>query len=463
MKTKTEKHELDVETFLPYNKPGPRYTSYPTAVEFDESFDDRAFSQALQNESGTSSRPLSLYVHLPFCPNLCYFCGCHSLITRDRSRIDRYLDYLKREMNLFVEQIDPDRPVSQIHWGGGTPSYLSPEQIQTLMDALRNRFSIRADAEIGAEVDPRGCTEDHLEALRESGFNRISMGIQDFHPQVQEAINRIQSEEDVRTLVEQCRTMGFESINMDLMYGLPHQTPETFDNTLSSVIELNPDRLAVYSYAHVPWKKPHQKAIPEEELPEPKTKLQLFLNTIRTLTRNGYEYIGMDHFAKPDDDLTIAQKNGTLQRNFQGYFTHSGSDLLGFGISGISTLENVYAQNIKDEKSYFERIDEGRLATFRGYRLTGDDPLRRTVIMELMCNLSLQKSKVEERYDIQFDRYFQEERTKLSPFRKDGLLEESENELRVTDRGRLVIRNICMVFDRYLDTRVVDERFSNTI
>jgi oxygen-independent coproporphyrinogen-3 oxidase len=442
---------VDLEMLQRYDKPGPRYTSYPTAPQFNPEFDHRAFDEEIQRTNGMEdSTDLSLYFHLPFCDTLCYFCGCTMIITRNRQRIDEYLDYLIKEIKLISSKINKGRKVAQLHWGGGTPTYLDPDQIRRLFAATREHFKFHPDAEIGVEIDPRGLTEAHLDALKEVGFNRASMGVQDFESKVQQAVNRLQTEELTRWAFEGLRARGFESINLDLIYGLPYQTADSFEHTLERIIDISPDRLAVFNYAHVPWMKKHQQVIKEEALPKPTEKLRILKSTIEKLTSVGYAYIGMDHFAKAEDSLTQALHEKTLYRNFQGYSTKWGCDLFGFGMSSISQLRNVYVQNVKDLPGYYKAIAQGDLATERGYRLNEDDQLRRYVIMRLMCDFELDKKHTEQKFNINFDNYFEDALPELERFAAEGLIEWPNGKIVVTDMGRLLIRNIAMVFDKYL-------------
>lgn len=456
---------VELDLLRKYDRPGPRYTSYPPAPAFTPEFGPEEFWRAiLENNRPGTTADLSLYIHIPFCDTLCYFCGCTMLVTHRPETIRKYLEHLKREIARIHEAIAPGRKVTQMHWGGGTPSYLRPEEIRELAEFLNARFSYGEDPEIGVEIDPRGLTFEHMRAFRESGFNRVSMGVQDFDPAVQQAINRIQPEEITRRAIEWARELGFRSINLDLIYGLPLQTLDSFARTLERVIALSPDRLAVFNFAYVPWLKPHQRLIRKEDLPTPETKLRLLKLTIETLSQAGYVYIGMDHFAKPEDELARAQKEKTLWRNFQGYSTRAGADLYAFGMSAISHFDRIYAQNHKELKSYSARIASGMLPTALGYRLTDDDVLRRYVIMRLMCDMELVKSDVEQKFGIRFDQYFAEALEKLQEFVADGLLRITEEKLLVTDMGRLVIRNIAMCFDAHLE-RMMQERpiFSRTV
>ena len=456
---------VDIEMLRRYDRPGPRYTSYPTAPQFTTEFGQQEFQEEIRRTNKNYDPvDLSLYFHLPFCDTLCYFCGCTMIITHNRQRIDEYIDYLLKEIKLISSKIKSSRQVAQLHWGGGTPTYLSPEQIRRLFDGIREHFDFHRDAEIGVEIDPRGLTDAHLDALRDVGFNRASMGVQDFEPKVQETINRLQSEELTRWAFQGLRARGFDSINLDLIYGLPFQTVDSFSRTLDRIIDVSPDRLAVFNYAHVPWMKKHQRIIENTTLPKASEKLCILKATIEKLTSVGYVYIGMDHFAKADDSLTQALYEKTLYRNFQGYSTQSGCDLYGLGMSSISQLQDVYAQNIKAIPNYYRTIDKNELATHRGYRLTQDDRLRRYVIMRLMCDFELNKRRVEEKFQINFDRYFADTLPELERFAADGLIESPNGVIAVTDMGRLLIRNITMIFDKYLAQKKVSRPlYSRTV
>ncbi|RMF68100.1 MAG: oxygen-independent coproporphyrinogen III oxidase [Calditrichaeota bacterium] len=456
---------VDLEMLRRYDRPGPRYTSYPTAPQFTTDFGRKEFEHEIQ-KSNQEENPtdLSLYFHLPFCDTLCYFCGCTMIITRNRQRIEEYVDYLAKEIQLVGSKIKSGRRVAQLHWGGGTPTYLSPEQIRRLFDAIREHFAFRPDAEISVEIDPRGLTDAHLDALRDVGFNRASMGVQDFNPEVQRAVNRLQSEQLTRRVCEGLRERGFLSINLDLIYGLPHQTADSFARTLDRIIAMEPDRLAVFNYAHVPWLKKHQRVIDENTLPKAEEKLRILKSTIEKLTSAGYVYIGMDHFARQNDPLTQAFHDKSLYRNFQGYSTLAGCDLYGLGMSSISQLREVYAQNTKEIPRYYGAIGENELATYRGYRLTPDDHLRRHVIMTLMCDFELDKHEVEERFHIDFDRYFEDALPELEQFAEDGLIETPDSRIVVTETGHLLIRNIAMAFDKYLARQKPEQQvYSRTV
>ncbi len=448
-----------------YDTPGPRYTSYPPAPVFTSEFDRRKFEVELILSNQSHSRgDLSLYFHLPFCDTLCYFCGCTMMVTRDRARIRKYVDILKREIDLFHWYAAPERRVGQLHWGGGTPTHLDPEEIRDLAGHIWKRFRFTSDAEVGVEIDPRGLTLEHMTALKDSGFNRVSMGVQDFNPRVQRAVNRIQPEEVTDKAIEWSNLLGFSSINIDLIYGLPLQTVDSFEHTINRIIGIAPDRIAVFNYAHLPWLKPHQKLIHPEDLPSAETKLEILKMSIEKLTEAGYWYIGMDHFAKPEDELAVAQRNKTLGRNFQGYSTKAGLDLYGLGMSSISHFASSYAQNLKKLLDYYRAIESGAFATHVGYRMTPDDELRKHVIMRLMCDLEVRKSEVERRFGIDFDEYFHEAVLQLRPFVDDGLVSISSDTVKIDGMGRLILRNIAMCFDAYLPhMRTEKQVFSRTV
>ncbi len=456
---------IDIKLIKKYDRPGPRYTSYPPAPAFSSSFTADDFLQALRdNNRPDSLAEISLYYHIPFCDTLCYFCGCNMLITHSRERIAEYLTYLKKEMELSAPYFNKNRKIGQLHWGGGTPSYLTPEEIKMLADAIKKHFTFSPDIEASVEIDPRGLTFEHMRAFRESGFNRISMGVQDFEPKVQEAVNRVQPEKITRDAVEWSRKLEFGSINLDMIYGLPYQTLKSFEESLKKIIDISPERIAVFNFAHVPWLKSHQKLIDKEALPSPEIKLEILKMTIELLASSGYVYIGMDHFAKPDDELAIAQQRKTLYRNFQGYSTHSGADLYAFGNSGISQFHHVYAQNYKSLKDYYNAIDEKRFPTVLGYKMTEDDIVRQHVIMRLMCDMELDKREVEKKFGINFDEYFASAFPKFEEFVQDDLLELSRDKIIVKGMGRLVIRNIAMAFDAYIEKMMKEKPiFSRTV
>ncbi|MGB9591886.1 MAG: oxygen-independent coproporphyrinogen III oxidase, partial [Candidatus Kryptoniota bacterium] len=368
------------------------------------------------------------------------------------------------EIKLTASFLNKFRKVGQLHWGGGTPSYLEPDEILSLANSIRSNFNLDPEMEAGVEIDPRGLTFEHMQAFRESGFNRISMGVQDFNPHVQKAVNRIQPEEITREAVEWSRKLGFKSVNLDMIYGLPYQTLESFEESLRKVIDISPERIAVFNFAHVPWLKPHQKLIDKSTLPPPEVKLEILKMTIELLTHSGYIYIGMDHFAKPDDELSIAQKQKTLYRNFQGYSTHAGADLYAFGNSAISQFGNIYSQNFKSLQDYYKSIEQGKFATALGYYMTQDDIIRKDVIMRLMCDMELSKSKIEEKFGINFDEYFKSSLPKLEEFVQDELLELTDDKIIIKGMGRLVIRNIAMAFDAYLEKMMKEKPiFSRTV
>jgi oxygen-independent coproporphyrinogen-3 oxidase len=449
-----------------YDRPGPRYTSYPTAVEFNGAFDESAYRGRLQAAASNAGDPLSIYVHLPFCAERCSYCGCSVIIARRREIVTRYIDFLERELALLAQHLSGRRRVVQCHWGGGTPTYSDPVELERLHRAICRHFDIEPGAECAVEIDPRVTTEEHLRLLRSLGFNRLSMGVQDFAPSVQEAIGRHQSERVTCDLYEYARRLGFPSINFDLVYGLPRQQRETFAATLDSVVAMRPDRIAVYSYAHVPWLRPHQKAIRTSELPGPQLKLELIGDAIDTFTKAGYVAIGMDHFALPDDELALAAHSRSLHRNFMGYTTRPAADLLGVGVSAIGDVQGAYAQNVKKLPAYYEALEAGRFPIERGYMLSPDDVVRREVISQLMCNFHVDRAAVGRRFGIDFEEYFARElRALVAPGGPvdSGLLAMTADALEVTADGRLFIRTICMQFDRYLAAHEGRPVFSRTV
>lgn len=455
------KLEVDIDLIKKYNRPGPRYTSYPTAPHFDTRVDHTEWQQQIEVNNQSADRDISLYFHLPFCDTLCWFCGCTTVITRKREKLDEYLGFLYKEIDLTGSGINPERKVVQMHYGGGTPTYLSPDQIRWLGAKINSVFSFSADAEISCEMDPRELTEEHIIALKEVGFNRASMGVQDFNPVVQKAVNRINPYGMVEEVVGWIRTNGYQSLNLDLIYGLPHQSAAVFEKTIDKILTLNPERLAVFNYAHVPWMKAHQKLINEDDLPEPEEKLEMLKMIIERLTSSGYVYIGMDHFAKANDELTIAQKEKNLQRNFQGYSTRAGADIYAYGMSSISQLDNIYAQNFKELPIYYEKLNDGILPIEKGCLLSSDDQIRRDTIMRLMCDLELDYQRLSNMLNINFREYYAAELGRMDGFSDDGLLQQTASKLTVTDKGRLFIRNIAMEFDRYLDQSKA--RYSRTV
>lgn len=453
--------KVDLELVRKYNVPGPRYTSYPPATHFTSEIEPETFLSRIR-ANNQAARDLSLYFHLPFCYSLCWFCGCTSVITTDPAKSAEYVGYLEREMDLIRPLLNPGRKVVQLHFGGGSPTFSPPDDIRRLGGMIHSRFTLAPGAEAGVEVDARRLTRDHLVALREVGFNRGSLGIQDNDPVVQKAVHRIQPFAISRRVVEWMRETGFQSVNIDLIYGLPHQTPHTFARTLDEVLTLAPDRFAVFNYAHVPWLKPAQKILKPEILPSPETKLELLKLTIERLTSEGYVYIGMDHFARAGDELAVAQRQKTLQRNFQGYSTRGGADIYAFGMSSISQAEGFYWQNHKELPAYYAALDAGRLPLHRGYLMTEEDKIRRTTIMRLMCDLGLDYAAMSRLLGLDFKAHFARELDSLDDMEADGLLVKTPQGVAATDLGRLLIRNIAMRFDAYAATRK-ENRFSRTI
>ncbi|MCX7628343.1 MAG: oxygen-independent coproporphyrinogen III oxidase [Methylophilaceae bacterium] len=446
-----------------YCKAGPRYTSYPTAPHFHGRFGPAQWEDALR-ASQDSGRDLSLYVHIPFCDTLCYYCGCNMIATQDYAKAQSYLDVLCKEIDRVAALIRPGRKVRQLHWGGGTPTYLHPDDLRRLYAYLAGKFDIAPDAETGCEMDPRELSRAHVLALRESGFNRVSLGVQDLDDQVQHAVNRVQPETLIREVYGWLREAGFDSVNFDLMIGLPHQTPASFERTLDKVIDMAPDRFAVFNYAHVPWMKKHQKLIAEETLPQLETRLALQKLTLEKLTAAGYVYIGMDHFARPDDELVRAQQNKTLYRNFQGYTTHKDCDILAFGVSAISQTEDVYAQNVKVLSQYRTLLGSGKLPIERGLRVTHEDKLRRDAIARIMCDLELNKTDFGRQWGIDFDSHFSDALGDLAEMAADGLVTLEAEWIRVTAAGRVFLRNIAMAFDAYLRQQAPGgPRYSKTV
>lgn len=436
-----------------YDRPGPRYTSYPTANEFHAGFTQLHYREHLDRANTQADSPLSLYAHLPFCEQRCLFCACNVIITPHRAVATPYMDHLLLEIDLLARRLPNRRRVSQLHWGGGTPTYYPPEELERLFHAFSERFTFTPDAEIGIEVDPRVTTPEHIGTLRRLGFNRVSMGVQDFTPEVQKAVHREQSYDLTRSLVDLARAEGFGSVNLDLIYGLPLQTVEGFRRTLDQVLTIRPDRVAVYSFAFVPWIKAHMNHLPEDSLPDASLKLQLLGVTIDAFTGAGYRQIGMDHFALPEDELSRAVESRTLHRNFMGYTVQSARDMLGLGISAIGDVQGAFIQNVKKLPVYYEALAEGRFPVERGYALDEDDLMRRHVITRLMCNFHLDVSEFENEFGREFASVFAAELAELS--RPDspvdhGLLRITPDALEITRTGRLFIRNVCMVFDRYL-------------
>ena len=455
---------FDEELIKRYDGRGPRYTSYPTALQFSERLGEPEYrANALSSNAGGA--PLSLYVHIPFCHSLCYYCGCNKIVTRNQARVDRYMEMLHKEILMQSELFDRTRRTEQLHFGGGTPTYLDNDQMDALMAALRSAFNFDdSDArEFSIEVDPRTVDADGIRYLTDLGFNRLSLGIQDFDPTVQEAVNRMQSYEEVTSLVKAARGAKFKSISFDLIYGLPHQNVASFDATLDRVIGLRPDRLAVYNYAHLPDRFKGQRMINADDIPAPTTKLDILHHTIDRLAECGYVYIGMDHFALPEDELVQARGDGTLQRNFQGYSTHGGCDLIGLGVSSISSIGNVYAQNAVTTMEYETLIEDGHLPVKKGVAVDDDDLLRAEVIQALMCYDRLDFDAFDASHGIEFRDYFKPEIERLQPLASDELIDVDADGISITAKGRLLLRSIAMVFDRHLNEVDTDKRFSRAI
>ena len=455
---------VPTELLRRFDVAGPRYTSYPTADRFVEAFDAETYGSWLAKRSlGGMSKPLSLYVHLPFCGSICYYCACNKVITRDRGRAAKYVRYLEREIDMCSELLAGGLDVVQMHWGGGTPTFLSHAELARLMAALRCRFNLEERSECSIEIDPRTLQMGTLELLRELGFNRISLGVQDFDPEVQRAVHRIQSEQQTLEAIAEARGLGFRSINVDLIYGLPRQHVIGFNRTLDKVIDSRPDRVALYNYAHLPAVFKPQRRINEADLPSAETRVQLVSLAIRRLTGAGYAYIGMDHFALPGDQLAVAQRQGRLQRNFQGYSAGPDCDLLGLGISAIGQMGPTYSQNVKTLEEYYDRLERSVLPVLRGIELTADDLVRRAVIQCLMCRFEVPIESIEIAHLIEFRKYFAMELQDLEPFENAGMMTLDDKWLSVTALGRFFIRNICMVFDRYLRAGRERARYSKAV
>ncbi len=451
-----------------YDLSGPRYTSYPTAPQFSPSFTDQALASAVQKSNQTGT-PLSLYFHIPFCDTVCYYCACNKIITANKKRAAPYLDRLHKELAMQSETFDRSRPVHQLHWGGGTPTYISDDQMRQLMAETKRHFTLLDDdsGEYSIEVHPGRMNVGTISTLREIGFNRLSMGVQDFDPAVQKAVNRFNSYQEVKDLVDAANKEGFHSISMDLIYGLPHQSLASIAVTLEQIITLSPDRISLFNYAHMPHLFKTQNQMDARSLPEPQVKLQILQYAIETLCAAGYVYIGMDHFAKPNDNLAIAQENGLLQRNFQGYATHNHCELLSFGVSAISSFGNAFVQNYKNIEDYNQAIDSGILPREKGFELSEEDRLRQHVINQLICQFRLEFSEVEDRFPVDVINHFDAELNALKPMKKDGLIAMDDRHIEILPRGRLLIRRICMVFDAYQpkigETPLPSNRFSRII
>lgn len=456
--------ELTPDMLRRFDVPGPRYTSYPTADRFVGTFAEADFNAALtQRRASGSNAPFSLYVHIPFCESLCFYCACNKIITQDHKRAAEYLHHLDLEIALYVQKLGQGQPVSQLHFGGGTPTFMSDAELATLMSTLRRNFTLVPDGEYAIEVDPRTVDSARLQQLADLGFNRLSFGVQDFDPEVQEAVHRIQPAEKVFALVKAAREIGFASINVDLIYGLPRQTPQSFQRTLQQVIELRPDRIALYGYAHLPARFKSQRYIDRMEIPSGKEKLLMLSDAINTFLTKGYVYIGMDHFALPDDELAVARREGTLQRNFQGYSTQPDCDQISLGVSAIARVGATYSQNTKVLKDYYAIVEQGHLPIVRGLTLSQDDLLRRDVIMTLMCQGQLHYAAVNEAYQIDFEQYFADELAQLATLEQDGLVSVGPSGVAVSATGWFFVRAVAMVFDRYLRQTQDHSRFSRII
>jgi oxygen-independent coproporphyrinogen-3 oxidase len=454
--------KVDLDLVKKYNVAGPRYTSYPPATKFTDALKWPELAERIL-ENNRTERDLSVYFHIPFCETLCWYCGCTTVITLNHNQGSTYLDYLAKEVAQMGTLLSPRRKAVQLHWGGGSPTFLSPDEIRRLGDIIHRHFTFSPNLEAGVEIDPRRLTRDHIVALREVGFNRASLGVQDFDPTVQEAVHRIQPRALTEQVLGWVRELGFSSVNFDLIYGLPHQTVESFNRTLDAVLSLEPDRLAVFSYAHVPWVKPAQKILEHKVLPSPEVKLELLKTVIERLTENNrYVYIGMDHFARPGDELAIAQSRKELQRNFQGYSTRAGADIYAFGMSSISQIPDAYWQNEKDLVKYYGCLDAGQVPLIRGYLVSDEDKIRRETIMRVMCDLSLDYASMSQRLGINFASHFERELATLAGFEADGLVRRTPAGMEVSDTGRLFIRNIAMSFDNTL-APVGERKHSRTI
>ncbi len=454
--------EFDVSLIKRYDRAGPRYTSYPTALELHEGFGEQDYRKQIE-QSNAGGGPLSLYFHIPFCDTVCYYCACNKIITKNRKHAEPYLTNLHREIVLQAQLFDSARTVNQLHWGGGTPTFLTAEQMQQLMAVTGQYFNLRNDdqREYSIEIDPRAVDSKTIPLLTELGFNRLSLGVQDFDPDVQKAVNRIQSEQQTFTVLNTAREYGFASISIDLIYGLPLQTVASFSKTLDKILEVKPDRLSIFNYAHLPARFKTQRQIKDDDLPDSKTKLEILQMVILRLQEQGYVYIGMDHFARPDDELAVSQRKNKLYRNFQGYSTHSDCDLVGLGITSIGRVADSYIQNVKDLESYSLRVSQNQLPVFKGLVLTADDKLRRSVISQLICHFELNFSDIEQQFKIDFKQHFSSELDALLAMQDDGLVELSSEKIKVLPGGRLLIRNVCMVFDRYLSQK--QPQFSKVI
>lgn len=451
---------VDRHLIQKYDTAGPRYTSYPTALEFHENFQAKDFIEHVE-QSNRQGGPLSLYFHLPFCDTVCFYCACNKIITKNRDHAAPYLENIYKELALKSALIDNNRKVTQLHWGGGTPTFISEQQMQDLMNQTRRYFTLADDADISIEIDPREANANTIDLLKRLGFNRISLGVQDFDPAVQKAVNRIQSEAETLAVIHAARQHNFRSISVDLIYGLPLQTLSGFDVTLDKIIAAEPDRISLFNYAHMPNLFKTQRQIKSEDLPTAEQKLSILQRSIEKLTQAGYQYIGMDHFAKPDDELSLAQQQNRLHRNFQGYATHAECDLIGFGITSIGHIGNAYVQNVKTLQEYDSLLQQNQLPLLRGLSLSDDDKLRRQIITRLICDFALDIVQIENDYQIRFNDYFADAYPQLEQFAEDGLLQYNRETIVVLPAGRLLIRNICMAFDKY--SQQAKQRFSKVI
>ncbi len=454
-------NKIDLEKFSKYSKPGPRYTSYPTALEFNNDFSYESYLEYLKN----GKEKLSLYIHLPFCRSACYFCGCNVVYTSKEDKLSRYVEYLKKEIDILAKHLDTSREVIQFHFGGGTPTYYKDFELDEIISYVKSKFpNWSDDAEVSVEIDPRYFNEEQMKVFAKYGFNRISFGVQDFDPKVQKEIHRIQPYESTKEAVELARKYGIKSINMDLIYGLPYQTFESFSNTLELAFSIEPNRLAVFNYAHVPWMKKTMRKFDETTIPSPDLKLKIFKHTMDFFNSKGYKMVGMDHFAKPDDELFSAIAKGELHRNFQGYTTRGGANLIGIGLTSIGEGSRYYAQNTKDMKLYEEAIDAGRLPFEKGVELSDDDYLRKAVILEIMANFSIDIKRVEKEHGISFKKYFADAMDTLEEFAKEDIITITDEKITVSPTGTLLIRNIAMPFDAYMKKYNGSEKnFSKTV
>ena len=449
-----------------YDRPGPRYTSYPPATEFHDQISEADYRDwARSSNEEPIPKPLSLYFHIPFCSSICYYCACNKVITKRKERAEPYLQDLYREIEIQASLFDPDRQVRQLHWGGGTPGFLSHQQSQQLMEKIAKHFRLQSDGDTdySIELDPRVIAKDGISHLHGLGFNRISIGVQDLDEKVQKAVNRVQSLETTSTVIDDARRHGMRSINIDLIYGLPHQTLESFAATLDRIIDLNPDRIAMYNYAHLPHRFPPQRRIQEDDLPDAAEKLAILHSAIDKLCTAGYEYIGMDHFARPDDELAVAQRGGSLHRNFQGYSAHAQCDSIGFGVSAISHVSDNFSQNTTSLDSYHDSLDQQQLPVVRGFQSEDDDLLRREIIQSLVCHFYLDMQRISSRWGIDFSDHFADELNQLHDMEQDGLVKVTDNQVIVREPGRLLVRNICMIFDRYQRDGKSGGSFSRTV